>query len=362
MIKILLLPFLVSLMSMALNGIGQINDNIPISKVEPRIITDTVKWDTDDPAIWINPKNRKKSLVIGTDKNTDGALYAFNLKGDIVKRAGGLRRPNNVDIAYDFKMNGHFIDIAVVTEREAQRLRIYSLPDLQVLDAGDLTVFDGDKTRAPMGIALYKRPTDSAIFAFVSGKSGPTQGYINQYRIGCDSNGKLELIPVRSFGRYSGKKEIESIAVDQELGYVYYSDETVGVRKYHADPDAVEADKELALFGTQGFTDDHEGISIYKTTDTTGYILVSDQQANQFRIFTREGTAANPHEHVLVKIIKVPAEQSDGNETTNISLPDFPAGMFVVMSQGKTFHYYSWEDIAGNDLKKCNYKNRIDAQ
>ena len=48
--KISLLPFIISLMSMALNGMGQITNNIPFSEVEPRIITDTVKWDTDDPA------------------------------------------------------------------------------------------------------------------------------------------------------------------------------------------------------------------------------------------------------------------------------------------------------------------------
>ncbi len=41
---------------------------------------------------------------------------------------------------------------------------------------------------------------------------------------------------VRKFGLFSGKKEIESIAVDDALGYVYYSDEGYGVRKYYADP------------------------------------------------------------------------------------------------------------------------------
>ncbi len=342
-------------------GLGQIN--VPFENIKPKVITDTVKWDTDDPAIWINQKNRKKSLIIGTDKNSDGALYAFNLKGEPVKRAGGLRRPNNVDIACGFKINGQPTDIAVVTEREAQRLRIFRLPELQVLDAGNLTVFDGDKNRAPMGIALYKRPTDHALFAFVSGKSGPELGYINQYRIECNEVGMIEMKQVRSFGRYSGKKEIESIAVDEELGFVYYSDETVGIRKYHADPDAADANKELALFGNQGFAEDHEGISIYKTTDTTGYILVSDQQANQFRIFNREGTTANPHEHVLLKVIKVQAEQSDGSEITNKALPGFPAGMLVAMSQGKTFHYYSWEDIAGSDLKKySSVKNSFNAK
>ena len=34
---------------------------------------------------------------------------------------------------------------------------------------------------------------------------------------------------------------LEAIAVDQQLGFVYYSDETVGIRKYAADPDGADA-------------------------------------------------------------------------------------------------------------------------
>jgi 3-phytase len=47
------------------------------------------------------------------------------------------------------------------------------------------------------------------------------------------------------------------------------------------------------------------------------------------------------------------ATQSDGSETTSFNLNEtFKHGLFVVMSDDKTFHYYRWEDIAGADLKK----------
>jgi 3-phytase len=244
--------------------------------------------------------------------------------------------------------------VAVVTEREMQRLRVFSLPDFRVLDRGDLVVFGGDKERAPMGVALYKRPRDGALFVFVGGKAGPAEGYIGQYRLADDGAGNVKMTLVRQFGRYSGKKEIESIGVDAELGYVYYSDETFGVRKYAADPDAPDAGRELATFGTTGYASDHEGISFYKLNDGTGYILVSDQQANQFRIYKREGEPGRPHEHTLVKTVPVSAIDSDGSEVTSVALgPKFPNGLFVAMTQGKVFHYYSWDDIAGADLKRA---------
>ncbi len=92
-----------------------------------------------------------------------------------------MDRPNNVDIVYGFPFNGEKIDIAVVTERMKQRIRVFRLPELEPIDQGDLIVFDGDTERAPMGIALYKRPKDDAFFVLVGGKSGPEDGYIAQY-------------------------------------------------------------------------------------------------------------------------------------------------------------------------------------
>jgi 3-phytase len=322
--------------------------------LKPAVITEPTLHDTDDPAFWIHPTDRAKSLVIGTDKFTDGALYVYDLDGKIVKRVGGLKRPNNVDVAYGLMLGGKATDIAVTTEREMQRLRIFSVPAMTVVDKGDLVVFSGDKERAPMGVALYKRLKDGAIFAIVGGKGGPTEGYLGQYRLSDDGTGKVKMTLVRQFGRYSGKKEIEAIAVDAELGYIYYSDETFGVRKYAADPDAPDAGKELATIGTTGYASDHEGISIYKVKDGTGYILVSDQQANQFRIYKREGEPGRRHEHTLVKTVPVSAIESDGSEVTSEAMgPKFPNGLFVAMSNGKVFHYYSWDQIAGSDLKRA---------
>lgn len=335
-----------------------IPDGIPFASVQPLVITDTTEWDIDDPAIWINFANPKKSLIIGTEKNLDGGLYAFGLNGKIVTVFKGLKRPNNVDIAYGFPFNGETIDIAVVTERLEQRIRIFRLPEMELIDKGDLIVFDGDTERAPMGVAIYKRPKDKVFFILVSGKSGPEEGYIRQYRLEIDRQGQLQLELVRQFGKFSGIKEIESIAVDAELGYVYYSDETVGVRKYNADPDFPDANRELAIFAEQGFQRDHEGISIYKVNDGTGYILVSDQQANRFWIFSREGSPGNPHHHQLLKIIEGVTIESDGSDVTSYSLPGFPSGLFVAMSRGKTIHYYDWNDIDGNDLKFKNNKNK----
>ena len=328
------------------------SNNQPIvSVIKPKIVTEPTRHDTDDPAIWVNEDDPEASLILGTDKNEDGAIYVYDLNGKIQtdKVVRGLKRPNNIDIEEFEFGDGSEIFIAVTTERLTNKLRIFSVPDMLPIDNGGIEVFTGEIDRAPMGISLYKRESDDVVFAIVGRKSGPSDGYLWQYRLDGNPDGTIGATMVRSFGTYSGEKEIEAIAVDDEYGYVYYSDEGVGVRKYHADPD--QTNEELALFATTGIADDHEGISIYKTDMGTGYIILSDQQANKFHFFSREGTELNPHDHQLIKVINAACNFSDGSEVTNASLGSlFPKGLFVAMSDDKTFHFYDWEDLAGDDL------------
>jgi 3-phytase len=319
--------------------------------VKPVVVTEPVLSDSDDPAIWIDHEDPSKSLIIGTDKGGDtgeGGLYVFNLQGKIIAdRTFPIKRANNVDVAYGLQLGERKVDIAVCTERNTNSIRVFSLPDLTPIDNGGIAVFEQEDLRAPMGVSLY---TDAhgEIYAIVGRKNGPSGSYLWQYVLQ-DSSGFVVASAVRKFGNYSGKKEIESIAVDNNLGYVYYSDEGVGVRKYYANPDSSAT--ELALFATQGFTADHEGISIYQLTDSTGYILVSDQQANRFQVFAREGTKDNPHQHSFLKSVLISTNESDGSEVTSFSLPGLPHGMFVAMCDNKTFQVYRWEDVAGKELK-----------
>lgn len=324
--------------------------------VAPVVSTEPVMHDSDDPAIWVNKADPSKSLIIGTDKDADGALYVFDLNGKIFpeKVVRNLKRPNNVDVGYNLAVGNDTVDFAVTGERLNSMLRVFSVPDMKPLDKGGFPMFEGEtepEHRDLMGISIYQRPSDNKTFVIMGRKNGPSEGYLWQYLLEANSAGTLQASLVRKFGKFSGTKEIESIAVDHELGYIYYSDENVGTRKYYADPE--KGNEELALFGKEGFTDDNEGISIYDTGNGKGFILISDQQANMFRIFPREGTNGNPHQHDEIGAVKVSTNESDGSEITSIPLNDtFKKGLFVAMSDNKTFQYYRPEDILDTLLMK----------
>jgi len=311
------------------------NDKLPA--IAPDIITESTLNDTDDPAIWINPKNVSKSIVFGTDKETNGAIYAFDLEGKIIeeKTIRNIERPNNVDIEYGFKLNDSTTtDILVFTEREKQQIRLYSIPDMKPLDHGGFPVFEDEdslENRLPMGIGLYKSPKDSVVYAIVGRKTGASKNYLYQYALQGDSTGvKAEL--VRKFGSFSGKKEIEAIAIDDEKGFVYYSDEGVCIKKYYAEPKM--GNEEISCFGGDYFLKDIEGIAIATKPNGEGSIIVSDQQKGYFNIFSRV-------ENTFVRAINLSTKETDGCEVVTVPLnTTFKNGLFVAMNNEKNFFFY----------------------
>jgi len=313
------------------------NQKTKLPAIAPDVITESTLHDTDDPAIWVNKNDPGSSIVFGTDKDSDGAIYAFDLQGKIIeeKTIRGLKRPNNVDIRYDFKLtDSTTVDVMVFTERERQQFRMFSIPDMQPIDGGGFAVFTEatePKHKLPMGISLYHSPTDSSLYAIVGRKSGPLDGYLHQYLLSA-KEGKVQAKLVRKFGKFSGSKEIEAIAVDDAQGIVYYSDEGKCIRKYYADPS--KGNEELACFGESYFLDDIEGIAVAKEFNGKNYIIVSNQQNYSFVIF--DGSDLS-----FVKEVNLSTVETDGCEVTTTPLGDtFPNGLFVAMNDERNFYFY----------------------
>ena len=310
-----------------------------LPEIAPDVVTEKTLHDTDDPAIWVNRENPEKSIVFGTDKDTDGAIYAFDLDGKIIesKTMRNFKRPNNVDVEYDVKLSDSTVtDIMIFTEREREQIRVFSVPDMKPLDNGGFKVFQDTRENEmslPMGISIYKSPKSGKTYAIVGRKNGPKEGYLHQIELEPAGN---YLVPklVREFAKFSGKKEIEAIAVDDELGFIYCSDEGDGIRKYYAEPD--KGNEEIGFFGREHFKDDIEGIAIAIYPNGKGQIIVSNQQQGTFNFFSREDNSFHYE-------LNLGTTETDGCEVTTESLGDkFPNGLFVSMNDNgeKNFFYH----------------------
>jgi len=334
------------LASLALLITAQADVKLPF--VRPALATQPVSDDADDPAIWIKRSNYHQSVVYGTNKikAPGGAIYAYNNQGKIIQVIRGLDRPNNIDVEYGLSMgNKGSTDIAVATERVAGRLRVFAISS----NSGKLTDVTGNTKvqlaglpdfGEPMGIALYRH--DGRIYAFVSNKSGLADGYIEQYRLYWNSDGnKVDSQFVRRFGKFSQKKEIESMVVDDENGFLYYSDERAGIHKYNIKrPDILPPEE---AFWPTPFRGDTEGLAIWKKPDGTGYLVATDQipNATEFTFYKREGN------NERVAVIRTPADETDGIEVSSYPIsPTLWCGVLVAMdSKRKRFVYFNWAEF-----------------
>jgi 3-phytase len=289
---------------------------------------------TDDPAVWVHPRDRRRSLILGTIKMAapEGGLAVYRMDGSRLMTVRNLDRPNNVDVAYGFRVGGRTVDIAVVTERNKGQLRFFAVvPEVGLREMGAAPVFVGEAgARAqPMGIALYRRRRDGVLFAMVSRKSGPSGSYLWQYRLTGEAGGRIRAEKVREFGRFSGTGEIEAVAVDAEREHVYYADEGAGIRKYAADPAQPMAGEELAVFAQSGWKGDREGIAVYQN-----YIVATDQLRgnSEFHVFSRDTLRE-------WGIFRVGADSTDGIEIARF-------GVFVAMNNSRhNFILVDWKAI-----------------
>ncbi|WP_432943194.1 phytase [Kribbella sp. CA-253562] len=112
--------------------------------------------DADDPAIWVSPAKPDKSVVLGTLKN--GGLTAVDLTGKQLQHIATPSAPeegqepgrfNNVDLVQGVVLGGRLRDLAVVTDRGRDQLRIYSV-DRRGADAKNKVLTDVTSPKAPL--------------------------------------------------------------------------------------------------------------------------------------------------------------------------------------------------------------------
>jgi 3-phytase len=311
--------------------------------IAPIRATEPVANDADDPAIWRNRRDPARSLVFGTNKvkKPDGAIYAFNLKGKVVQVVSNIDRPNNIDVLYDLTTPRGYLDLAVVAERRAGQLRIFGV-DPETGRLSDVTgktdvVGKGlEGVGEPMGVVTFRHGGRS--YAVVSPKSGPIDGYLEEYEL--LYNGLTNRVDAhfrQRYGAYSGLYEIEALAYDSATDTIYYSDERYGNRRA---PRSGKSDAGFRI--NQDFRLDQEGLDFWRRPNEPTYLVSTDQipKSSVYRVRDAKTMAVKGQ-------FTVGADSTDGICVEGRPLgPEFPRGLMVVMdSVNKRFLYVDWKVV-----------------
>ena len=306
----------------------------------------------DDPAIWIHPTDTSQSTIIGTDKNS--SLIVYNLDGSILQTLE-LGRINNVDLRYNFPLGDQSVAIVTATNLSDNSVVIYAVdPETrQLVDVAARTVVS--EASQVYGICMYNSPHTGDTYTILTSKDG----VIEQYRLFDDGADLVDAELVRTLQVAS---QPEGCVADDELAFLYIGEETEGIWKFDAEPDASSEPLILVDHVHTGghLTADVEGLTLYYGSNGSGYLIASSQGSSEFVVYDRAGNNPYLGTFVVIQSFRIDdASGSDGIDVTNVPLGDaFPAGMLVTQDYDNTmpddnqnFKMISWADIAaGLDL------------
>ncbi len=339
-----------NLLTIAVTGVG--TTEFPQVTVQPKVTTTSTPSNADDPAIWIHPTAPSRSVIIGTDKSA--GIFVWDLSGTLLQHLPQGTDVNNVDVRQNVRWGSAVADIVAANLRDAGKLAVFKVnPDYTGADVlmqlAGATSQNNNIQNDSYGFCLYKHPADSALYVFERPKSG---GVVRQYRVAPDSSGEVLVAPVRDLN-YSGGVA-EGFVADDQLGFVYITEETHGIHKYFAAPHA--AVDQIAVFGEgDGTADDREGLALYACADGGGYLVLSSQGNDTFKIFERQGNNRFLKTILPLDELGNPGLGTDGLDVTAFAAPPhFPNGFLVAHEQrDRQFHLYDWAEIAEDHLAIC---------
>lgn len=82
---------------------------------------------------------------------------------------------------------------------------------------------------------------------------------------------------------------VEGITADDDLGYLYVGEENVAIWKYGANPEDGLTRTKMDDVAGPHLSADIEGLTIYYSNDSIGYLIASSQGDNTFAVYEREG-------------------------------------------------------------------------
>jgi 3-phytase len=306
----------------------------------------------DDPAVWIHPQDPALSLILGTDKQ--GGLHTYSMEGSEHEVVADGARPNNVDVLYGFKLDGRTVDLAVASVRGGKKemgVKVWAIdaPTRRLSDVTDGTsirVFGG---KEPMGACGYRSARTGRFYFFVTSE----KGHVEQYELKDAGGGKIHGTNVRSLKLGS---LVEGCVADEELGFLYLAEETAGIWKFGAEPDAGTDGKLVARVGENGLTRDVEGLTMYYAAQGRGYLIASSQGNNTYKVYERAG-----QNRYVLTIDPKEGQIDDVSDTDGICVTSCPTsrqfaqGLLIVQDGtnaggNQNFKLYAWEDIAGKSL------------
>lgn len=294
----------------------------------------------DDPAIWRNPRDPAKSLIVATDKQEGLNVYGLDGKLRSNLPAG---RVNNVDLRAGVTIAGKSAVLVGASDRTILgdgRIALFALnPTTATLTP--LARIAITEMREPYGFCFYR--AKGQVYAFVVGKDG----LILQVRLDLSGPQPTGTIVRRmKLGTQS-----EGCVADDRTGTLYVAEEDVGLWRFDASPTGpVEAVKLAADDGVR-LVADAEGLAIAAEGRSGGYLVASSQGDSSYAVWRLSDYAYMGRFHIAPSGSVDGTSDTDGIEISTAGFgPELKDGLMIAQDgnnapEAQNFKLVRWADV-----------------
>lgn len=288
----------------------------------------------DDPAIWRNPRDPARSLIVATDKKA--GLNVYDLSGKL-RSSLAAGRVNNVDL----RVSGGQVIVAASdrNDKANARLALYTL-DTRAAALTEIGRFDAGAGEA-YGLCMYA-PRGGRLFAFVVKKDGT----IVQMEI-LRQGGTIAADRVRTMKLAT---QSEGCVADDRTGQLFVGEEDVGVWRFGANPrDPIAGEKVIAADGRHLIAD-VEGVAIAAEGARGGYLVVSSQGDSAYGLWRLQDMAYAGRFRIVAGKFGGTSE-TDGIEVSSAGFGAGLQGGLILAQDGdnapaaQNFKLVRWADV-----------------
>lgn len=308
----------------------------------------------DDPAIWLNKSNPSNSIIFGTDKKS--GIYSYNIQGQ--------------ELSYTNLGNINNIDTRTINVGDDENVSDFTFlfASNRTLGSVDLWVFEDNEIRQKLENNSWEVPSKPSF----RGKSdiivyGICAGIDAKYGLVAflteDTGPRVEVWNLTEDGlnlitTFNNGGESEGCVYDDLNRTLFISEEEVrGVLKAYRLDDSFDFSEPYIVDSRDGqIGGDPEGVSLYKTPNNSGYLILSSQGDSKFNLYDRN----YPYDYITS--FRIGSSKSidnvtdtDGIETINFKLSDeYPEGIMIAQdgynkdglwSKKQNFKFVSFQDI-----------------
>lgn len=307
----------------------------PVTAVAETVPVGTSNQDAaDDSAIWRDPDDPSRSLIVATDKKA--GLYVYGLDGRIRSfDPSGL--VNNVDLV-DLGERGVIVAASDRNDPARALIRLYRL-DTAAARLVPIATFPGGAGEG-YGLCMARSGETVDVFSVLQ------QGNVEQVRVTL-GNGAPAARTVR---RLAVNSQPEGCVVDERTRQLYVGEEAVGIWRFDARAQGPVEGTLVARVDRKQLVADVEGLAIAPSGADGGYLIASSQGDNAYAVYRLPDMAPSGRFRIVAGAV------GGTEETDGIALalgdfgPSYPRGLFVAQDgmnhpAAQNFKLVSWADI-----------------